>query len=228
MHSASNTRPWLARTRWAVLPLLMFATANTLAAPARAEPSIVVPATIVLPGATSAEGIAAGHGTTFYAGDLFSGDIFRGDIAHGTAELFIDVPDGRQAVGMAVSRPRPAVRRRWLHRTGVRLRHRHRCDRGHLSVRRSGDRSDQRRGRHQARRLVHRLPPGPALLRAGRRLRRAGAVQHAGAQRSGRRHRRRVQPQRHPGHRRRQDPDRRALRQRRALHRQPGRPVPAR
>jgi sugar lactone lactonase YvrE len=55
---------------------------------------------IVLPGATSAEGIAAGRGTTFYAGDLFAGDIFRGDIRRGTAEPFIDAPAGRMAVGM--------------------------------------------------------------------------------------------------------------------------------
>jgi sugar lactone lactonase YvrE len=55
---------------------------------------------IVLPGATSAEGIAAGRGTTFYAGDLFAGDIFRGDIKRGTAEPFIDAPAGRMAVGM--------------------------------------------------------------------------------------------------------------------------------
>ena len=55
---------------------------------------------IVLSGATSAEGIAAGRGTTFYAGDLFAGDIFRGDVQHGTAELFIDAPADRQAVGM--------------------------------------------------------------------------------------------------------------------------------
>jgi sugar lactone lactonase YvrE len=45
---------------------------------------------------------AAGRGSTFYAGDLFRGDIFRGDIRKGTAELFIDAPDGRMAVGMAV------------------------------------------------------------------------------------------------------------------------------
>jgi sugar lactone lactonase YvrE len=56
---------------------------------------------IVLPGATSAEGIAAGRGATFYAGDLFAGDIFRGNIRRGTAERFIDAPAGRQAVGMA-------------------------------------------------------------------------------------------------------------------------------
>jgi sugar lactone lactonase YvrE len=56
---------------------------------------------IVLPGASSAEGITAGRGTTFYAGDLFAGDIFRGSIRRGTAELFIDAPTGRMAVGMA-------------------------------------------------------------------------------------------------------------------------------
>ncbi|WP_371572443.1 SMP-30/gluconolactonase/LRE family protein [Streptomyces sp. NBC_01314] len=55
---------------------------------------------ITLPGATSAEGIAAGAGSTFYAGDLFRGDIYRGDIRRGTAELFIDVPEGRVAAGM--------------------------------------------------------------------------------------------------------------------------------
>lgn len=55
---------------------------------------------IPLPGASSAEGIAAGQGTTFYAGDLGKGDIFRGDVRQGTASLFIDAPDGRAAVGM--------------------------------------------------------------------------------------------------------------------------------
>lgn len=57
---------------------------------------------IVLPGATSAEGIAAGRGSTFYAGDLFTGDIFRGDVRRGTAETFIHAPAGRQATGMIV------------------------------------------------------------------------------------------------------------------------------
>jgi hypothetical protein len=57
---------------------------------------------IVLPGATSAEGIARGSGSTFYAGDLFGGDIFRGDIRRGTAEKFIDNPPGRNALGLRV------------------------------------------------------------------------------------------------------------------------------
>lgn len=57
---------------------------------------------IQLPGATSAEGLARGAGSTFYAGDLLKGDIYRGDIHRGTASLFIDAPDGRNAAGMKV------------------------------------------------------------------------------------------------------------------------------
>jgi sugar lactone lactonase YvrE len=81
-----------------VLPLLVLALAAAVALPAAASQP---PQVIVLPGATSAEGIAAGRGATFYAGDLFAGDIFRGNIRRGTAELFIDAPTGRMAVGMA-------------------------------------------------------------------------------------------------------------------------------
>lgn len=69
----------------------------TVGTPAAAKPASDV---IVLPGATSAEGITVGHGSTFYAGDFFAGDIFRGDLQRGTAELFIDAPDGRMALGM--------------------------------------------------------------------------------------------------------------------------------
>jgi sugar lactone lactonase YvrE len=80
------------------VPLLFLALVAALAAPAAAGRPAQV---IILPGATSAEGIAAGGGATFYAGDLFAGDIFRGDLQRGTAELFIDAPAGRMAVGMA-------------------------------------------------------------------------------------------------------------------------------
>jgi sugar lactone lactonase YvrE len=79
--------------------LLLGATVGLVVAavpPAAASP----PHVIVLPGASSAEGIAKGEGDTFYAGDLFLGDIFRGDLEDRTAELFIDAPDGRGAVGM--------------------------------------------------------------------------------------------------------------------------------
>lgn len=85
-------------SRAAVPLLLLVMLLAVLVGPAAiARPAEV----IVLPGATSAEGIAAGRGVTFYAGDLFAGDIFRGNIRRGTAELFIDAPAGRQAVGMA-------------------------------------------------------------------------------------------------------------------------------
>ncbi|MCW6009356.1 hypothetical protein K1W54_33160 [Micromonospora sp. CPCC 205371] len=84
------------------VPLLALGMICATAAPAAAEPRAgkVADKVIVLPGATSAEGIAAGAGSTFYAGDLFTGDIFRGDVKRGTAELFIDVPAGRQAGGL--------------------------------------------------------------------------------------------------------------------------------
>lgn len=89
--------PNLIMNRLAV-PLLALGMLGAAAAPASAEPR--ADKVIVLPGATSAEGIAAGAGSTFYAGDLFAGDIFRGDIRRGTAELFIDAPAGRQAAGL--------------------------------------------------------------------------------------------------------------------------------
>lgn len=60
------------------------------------------PSTITLPGATSAEGIATGIGSTFYAGDLFKGDIFRGDLRSGAVSRFITAPAGRMALGMKV------------------------------------------------------------------------------------------------------------------------------
>ena len=55
---------------------------------------------ILLDGAKGAEGIAAGEGSTFFAGDLATGDIYRGDIHKDTAKKFIDAPDGRVAVGL--------------------------------------------------------------------------------------------------------------------------------
>ncbi|MFL6144023.1 MAG: hypothetical protein ACJ72N_19435 [Labedaea sp.] len=80
------------------VPLAALAIVSSLATPASATGADSV---ILLPGASSAEGVAAGKGTTFYAGDLFRGDIFRGDIRRGAAARFIDAPDGRMAVGMA-------------------------------------------------------------------------------------------------------------------------------
>lgn len=71
---------------------------------ASGTPAGAWPSSIVLPGARSAEGIALGRGTTFYAGELFTGDIYRGDLRRGTAAEIIDAPAGRQATGMQFHR----------------------------------------------------------------------------------------------------------------------------
>jgi len=84
--------------RRASLAVLFAIAVLTFATPAQASFTGV----IVLPGATSAEGIARGEGTTFFAGDLFRGDIYRGDVSAGRAALFIDAPAGRLAIGMKV------------------------------------------------------------------------------------------------------------------------------
>jgi sugar lactone lactonase YvrE len=70
-----------------------------LTAPASAAPAQDV---IILPGATSAEGIATGRGSAFFAGDLFAGDIFMGDLQSGSVSVLRDAPEGRMAVGMSV------------------------------------------------------------------------------------------------------------------------------
>jgi sugar lactone lactonase YvrE len=79
--------------RMTVLAFLAVMSLATAAAGSRA------PEVIVLPGANSAEGIATA-GSTFYAGELLTGDIFRGDLRSGDVEVFIDAPDGRQALGL--------------------------------------------------------------------------------------------------------------------------------
>jgi sugar lactone lactonase YvrE len=99
MHRTVKHDAPAARARRSVVSLLLLALLAAVATPAAAARPTQV---IVLPGATSAEGIAAGRGATFYAGDLFAGDIFRGNLQRGTAELFINAPAGRMAVGMAV------------------------------------------------------------------------------------------------------------------------------
>jgi len=81
----------------AAVAAVLVGTGLTGAAAARPFPEL-----IVLPGATSAEGIATGAGSAYFAGDLFQGDIYRGDLRSGSAELFVDAPAGRMALGMKV------------------------------------------------------------------------------------------------------------------------------
>jgi len=63
------------------------------------------PGVVTLPGATSAEGIATGIGSSFFAGDLVRGDIYRGDLRSGSASLIKVAPGGRMAFGMKVDVP---------------------------------------------------------------------------------------------------------------------------
>ncbi len=63
------------------------------------------PDMITLPGATSAEGIATGIGSSFFAGDFFRGDVYRGDLRSGSVAMLVDAPDGRMAAGMKVDVP---------------------------------------------------------------------------------------------------------------------------
>jgi sugar lactone lactonase YvrE len=86
-----------------LLALAAFLVPAPLATAARADRDDRT-SVIRLPGATGAEGIAAGEGSTFFAGDLLNGNIFRGDIDQGKAKLFITAPAGRAAVGMKVDR----------------------------------------------------------------------------------------------------------------------------
>jgi sugar lactone lactonase YvrE len=87
------------RRLFGALSIAMILAAATTVGAVAAGP---FPHTIVLPGATSAEGIATGSGSTFYAGDAFAGDIFRGDLRTGAVETFIDAPAGRNALGIRV------------------------------------------------------------------------------------------------------------------------------
>ena len=91
------------RTAVGILALAAFLVPAPLAAASGTDRDERSPV-IRLPGATGAEGIAAGEGDTFFAGDLLNGNIFRGDIGKGTARLFLTAPEGRAAVGMKVDR----------------------------------------------------------------------------------------------------------------------------
>ena len=97
IHAGKSIR----RAAVGILALAAFLVPAPLAAPARADNDDRT-SVINLPGATGAEGIAAGEGGTFFAGDLLNGNIFRGDIDKGKAKLFITAPEGRAAVGMKV------------------------------------------------------------------------------------------------------------------------------
>ncbi|WP_370968961.1 hypothetical protein [Amycolatopsis sp. cg9] len=81
------------------LPSVVLVLVLAVATPAPAATRV-----IVLPGATSAEGITPAGGGTHYTGDLIAGTIFREDVKRGTAERFIEAPPGQMAAGVDLDR----------------------------------------------------------------------------------------------------------------------------
>lgn len=81
-----------------------FVIVSTLILLALALPAVVAqafPDVIPLPTAFQPEGIALGHGHTFYAGSLADGTILAGDLQSGESEVLVPGQAGQLAVGMS-------------------------------------------------------------------------------------------------------------------------------
>ena len=131
------------------------------------------PEEISLPNGFRPEGISIGNGSTFYVGSIPTGAIYRGDLRTGEGGVLVPGVGGRAAIGTKFDRGLLYVAG-WRNRQGIRLRRRDRCARARGAAR-GRHRSDlrQRRGRHQGRRVLHRLAAPGALPAAARERRRA-------------------------------------------------------
>jgi sugar lactone lactonase YvrE len=76
--------------------------AAVIAAPAPAQASGILPATISLPNGWRPEGIALGLGSRFYVGSLADGAIYRGSVLTGEGSVFVPGTAGTQAVGLEI------------------------------------------------------------------------------------------------------------------------------
>jgi sugar lactone lactonase YvrE len=70
--------------------------------PAAAGPAF--PQKLDLPNGFAPEGIAIGHGPTFYVGSIPTGAIYRGDLRTGEGRVLVPAAPGRQAIGLDVDR----------------------------------------------------------------------------------------------------------------------------
>jgi sugar lactone lactonase YvrE len=70
--------------------------------PAAAGPAF--PEKIDLPNGFAPEGIAIGHGHTFYVGSIPTGAIYRGDLRTGEGRVLVPAAPGRQAIGLDFDR----------------------------------------------------------------------------------------------------------------------------
>lgn len=73
-----------------------------LASTAAAAPGKSYPDVIPLPDGFRPEGIAVGHGHTFFVGSIPTGAIFRGDLRSGEGQVLVPTQEGRAAIGLDV------------------------------------------------------------------------------------------------------------------------------
>lgn len=76
--------------------------ATTLVLGATAAGPRPFPDRIDFPDGWRAEGIFAGHGNTFYAGNTADGAIFKGDVRTGEGSVLVEGVTGRSALGLSV------------------------------------------------------------------------------------------------------------------------------
>lgn len=86
-----------ATVRNLLVSILILALSLPLIASAPAKP---FPQVIPLPNGFQPEGIAAGHGTTFFVGSIPTGAIYRGDLRTGQGALLVPGQAGRRAIGL--------------------------------------------------------------------------------------------------------------------------------
>jgi sugar lactone lactonase YvrE len=84
--------------------ILTIAVLLCVAATAPAAAGHRYPETIPLPNGWQPEGLATGHGDTFYAGSRATGAIYRGSLKTGLGAVLVPGSDGGAALGMKVDR----------------------------------------------------------------------------------------------------------------------------
>jgi sugar lactone lactonase YvrE len=82
------------------LSLLLTACGNSAATETPPPIGNDAPTTISLPNGFQPEGIAVGHGTTFYVGSFITGAIYRGDLRTGEGDVLVQSQEDRQAIGL--------------------------------------------------------------------------------------------------------------------------------
>lgn len=82
------------------LSLLLTACGNLAATETPPVIGSEAPTVIPLPNGFQPEGIAVGHGTTFYVGSFTTGAIYRGDLRTGEGDVLVQPQEGRQALGL--------------------------------------------------------------------------------------------------------------------------------